>query len=260
MSTQESSRHRVVSRLRRARLKQANKPVSRGARFLSLLVVVLAGVMIATSASISRGTDLRPDRNSDLADLVRSQGRSNAQLAQEVAALRAEVDRMSDQADDDDTAHQELAKVTREAGLTPVKGPAVSVTLTDAPLSVQPAGVAGDLLVVHQQDIQMVVNVLWAGGAEAMTIQGQRVTSLTGIKCVGNTVVLRGVPYAPPYVITAIGDVDRMEAALATSKEVAVYQQYVDAYRLGWKQTRLASVTMPGYTGSLDVSDAQARR
>ena len=43
------------------------------------------------------------------------------------------------------------------------------------------------------------VNALWRGGAEAMTIQGQRVISTTGIKCVGNTVVLHGIPYAPPY-------------------------------------------------------------
>ena len=50
------------------------------------------------------------------------------------------------------------------------------------------------------------VNALWSGGAEAMTIQGQRVISTTGIKCVGNTVLLHGVPYSPPYVITAVGD------------------------------------------------------
>ena len=93
-------------------------------------------------------------------------------------------------------------------------GPTVSVTLDDAPSSVAANGVDADLLVVHQQDIQAVVNALWSGGAEAMTIQGQRVISTTGIKCVGNTVVLHGVPYAPPYVISAIGDQDRLEAAL----------------------------------------------
>ena len=58
------------------------------------------------------------------------------------------------------------------------------------------------------------VNALWSGGAEAMTIQGQRVISTTGVKCVGNTVVLHGIPYAPPYVISAIGNPDRLRAAL----------------------------------------------
>ena len=63
---------------------------------------------------------------------------------------------------------------------------------------------------MHQQDIQAVVNALWAGGAEAMTIQGQRVVSTTGIKCVGNVVILHGVPYSPPYRISAIGPTDDM--------------------------------------------------
>jgi len=79
---------------------------------------------------------------------------------------------------------------------------------------VKPAGVDDDDLVVHQQDIQGVVNALWSGGAEALTIQGQRVIATTGIKCVGNTVVLHGVPYAPPYVIEAIGDQAALESAL----------------------------------------------
>ena len=110
--------------------------------------------------------------------------------------------------------------------------------LSDAPLSVKPAGVADELLIVHQQDIQAVVNALWTGGAEAMTIQSQRVTSRTGVKCVGNSVVLHGVPYAPPYEIVAIGDQARLEQALADSAAVTIYRQYVDAYGLGFSQRR----------------------
>ena len=89
-------------------------------------------------------------------------------------------------------------------------------------------------LVVHQQDIQAVVNALWAGGAEAMTIQGQRVMATTGIKCVGNTVVLHGVPYSPPYRIAAVGDPADLLAALAAS-------DYIDAYL--HVSTRTASAT-----------------
>ena len=80
------------------------------------------------------------------------------------------------------------------------------MTLTDAPRSVDVPGLDPNVLVVHQQDIQAFVNALWAGGAEAISLQGQRLISTTGIKCVGNTVVLDGVPYSPPYVIEAIGD------------------------------------------------------
>ncbi|MDO5533385.1 MAG: DUF881 domain-containing protein, partial [Propionibacteriaceae bacterium] len=135
-----------------------------------------------------------------------------------------------------------------------------TVVLTDAPASVQPAGVDADLLVVHQQDIQAVANALWAGGAEAMTIQGQRVSARTGIKCVGNTVVLHGVPYAPPYRITAIGDQARLERALRDSEYLTLYRQYVDAYRLGYEVSRQASVRMPAYTGPAEFTHAEVIR
>ena len=98
---------------------------------------------------------------------------------------------------------------------------------------------------------------LWTGGAEAMTIQSQRVTSRTGVKCVGNSVVLHGVPYAPPYEIAAIGDPERLERGLADSTAVQIYREYVTAYGLGYAQRREASVTMPAYRGSLDI---QAKR
>lgn len=213
--------------------------------------------MITVSALASAGSDLRPNRSTDLVELVRSQAARNKQLASDLSEVRGQVDALAASSGQVADQKPQLDKASAEANLTPVKGRAVQVTLTDAPLDIKPAGVAGDLLVVHQQDIQAVVNALWAGGAEAMTIQGVRVSSTTGIKCVGNSVVLKGVPYAPPYVITAIGDPARLEAALAASDQVRVYQQYVTAYQLGYDQRRLADVSMPGYEGSIELKYAK---
>ncbi len=225
-------------------------------KLASVLVLFLAGFMIAASASTSGGQDLRPARNTNLIDLVQKQAQRNKDLQQQVATLRQEIRELSGQQSQQSSA--ELDALRSSTGMTPVRGPAVRVTLDDAPLSVQPPGVDDDLLVVHQQDIQMVVNVLWEAGAEAMTIQGQRVTTLTGIKCVGNTVVLHGVPYAPPYEITAIGDQQDLVAALDNSAEVAVYRQYTEAYSLGYAQQTVAVVTMPAYRGSLELGATQA--
>ncbi len=113
---------------------------------------------------------------------------------------------------------------------------------------------------MHQQDIQAVVNALWAAGAEAMTIQGQRVSSRTGIKCVGNTVVLHGVPYAPPYRITAIGDVPALERGLRESDYLRLYRTYVDAYRLGYEVSRQARVERPAYAGPAEFEVARVPR
>ena len=82
----------------------------------------------------------------------------------------------------------------------------------------------------------------------------------TGVKCVGNTVVLHGVPYAPPYVITAIGDQVAIERALESSAYLQTYREYVAAYRLGYSQEREADVTLPGYQGSLELRYARLAR
>lgn len=90
-----------------------------------------------------------------------------------------------------------------------------------------------------------------------MTIQGVRVIATTGIKCVGNTVVLHGIPYAPPYVIRAIGDAARLQAALRSSAAVRIYAQYVDAYGLGYAEETSHRVELPGHSGSIDLQFAR---
>lgn len=206
------------------------------ARFATVSVMALAGLMMTTAAINSRGHDLRPERDTDMATLVRNQASHNAALQKEAAGLRAQVDNLS-KADQTpgvtSSAVSSASALAPSVGLGAVSGKALRVTLDDTPLSENPGGVDANMLVVHQQDIQMVVNTLWSGGAEAMTIQGQRVISTTAVKCVGNTVVLHGVAYAPPYVIEAIGDPDALQKALDTSEAVRVYKEYVSAYQLG---------------------------
>ena len=231
------------------------------ARSATVIVMALAGLMMTTAAINSRGHDLRPERDTDMATLVRSQASHNA-LQKEAAGLRAQVEDFSKANQPPGVTSSVISSASALApsvGLGAVSGKALRVTLDDAPLSENPDGVDANMLVVHQQDIQMVVNTLWSGGAEAMTIQGQRVISTTAVKCVGNTVVLHGVAYAPPYVIEAIGDLNAMQKALDTSEAVRIYKEYVSAYQLGWSVERAGQVTMPAYTGAVAVSHATPR-
>ena len=232
------------------------------ARSASVIVMALAGLMMTTAATNSRGHDLRPERDTDMATLVRSQASHNAALQKEAAGLRAQVEDLSKANQTPGVTSSVISSASALApsvGLEAVSGKALRVTLDDAPLSENPDGVDANMLVVHQQDIQMVVNTLWSGGAEAMTIQGQRVISTTAVKCVGNTVVLHGVAYAPPYVIEVIGDLNAMQKALDTSEAVRIYKEYVSAYQLGWSVERAGQVTMPAYTGAVAVSHATPR-
>jgi uncharacterized protein YlxW (UPF0749 family) len=250
---------RVLRVLRRARAAQRRRDRTRrpGGRVLTALVCVLAGLMVMVSAVNARGTDLRPGRNTDLVSLVQSQSRRNAELARQVSSVRAQVDALSAVENPDSGLQAQLERSTAAAAFTAVSGPAVTVTLDDAPETVAADGIDADLLVVHQQDIQAVVNALWGGGAEAMTIQGQRVISTTGVKCVGNTVVLHGIPYAPPYVISALGDVSRLQGALAGSPSLQIYQQYVAAYGLVYREAVAPRADFPAHEGSLDLQYAR---
>jgi uncharacterized protein YlxW (UPF0749 family) len=99
---------------------------------------------------------------------------------------------------------------------------------------------------------------VWSGGAEAVSLQGQRLISTTGIKCVGNTVVLDGVPYSPPYVIEAIGDPVRLSRALDESPEVVIYRNYVTRYQLGLTTETLLKISMKAYGGTVGLTHARA--
>lgn len=222
----------------------------------TVLVFVLAGLLITVSGIAARGTDLRNDRNVSLRDLINTHAQRNTQLQGQIDALRSEVDELSSRDFSLGEVQRETGEAELAASAAAVAGPGVRVTLSDAPTDVKPAGVDDDDLVVHQQDIQSVVNALWAGGAEAITIQDQRVIATTGIKCVGNTVVLHGVPYAPPYVIEAIGSPDELEQALDSAAAVRIYREYVDAYGLGYAQERLDVVEMPAFSGVLGITNA----
>jgi uncharacterized protein YlxW (UPF0749 family) len=234
-------------------------------RLVAVVVFVLAGTLFVTSGLAARGLDLRASSVTDLDTVLRQERQRADDLQQRVAALTRDVNALGENVDDAQVSdlRDQVAALRGPAGFEKVHGPALTVVLSDAPKdkinsAVEKGEVAADQLVVHQQDIQVVVNALWAGGAEAMTLQEQRVISTTGIKCVGNTVVLHGVPYAPPYEITAIGDLDALRSSLDSSENIDGYKTYVDAYDLGYEVSTDEDVTMPAYDGSIDLRYAKA--
>lgn len=229
-------------------------------------VMLLVGILLATSGQLAHGTDLRVGRRAELTDLIAEEERRGQQYRQRIAELRAEIDAVSRrEARHDsriDSARTQAEKVGARAGFAPASGSGVRVTLDDAAQSGSGQGGPGDPapndLVVHQQDVQAVVNALWAGGARAMQIMDQRVIATSAVRCVGNTLILQGVVYSPPYTITAVGDPQRLRTALADSEQVNVYKQYVRAYGLGYRVDELDDVRLPAYESTPDLDYATA--
>lgn len=224
-----------------------------------------AGLLFAASAGAARGGDLRGGARSDVRDLIRVQERRAAEVEQRVERLRRELADATARAGRTDrrvAAEQERSRrLELAAGTAPVVGPGLRVTLADAPRSagrVLPEDASPDDLVVHQQDVQAVVNALWLGGAEAMQIMDQRIITTSAVRCVGNTLILQGRVYSPPFRITAIGDPVRLRAALDQSEGVAVYRYYVDTFGLVYEREDLDRVRLPGYESNLDLLYARA--
>lgn len=228
-------------------------------RSLSVVLVLgLAGLIFVANARIAGGVDGRQPQ--DLAQLVQAEMERSAELDAEVQALRGEVDRLTDAqappAPAEDQADAELLALA--AGRRAVSGPGLTVRLTDASATAPRADwVTNDDLVVHQQDLQAVINALWAGGAEAMTLQDQRVIATSAFRCVGNVLLLHGLQYSPPYVVRAIGDPGALRDSLESSPEIQVYLEWVDALGLGWSVTEEDRLELPAYEGNLELSYAR---
>jgi uncharacterized protein YlxW (UPF0749 family) len=225
------------------------------------LIVALCCALVGWMFTVNVRANGSSRSSGNTAGLVRSREEQIRQLQKQVDSLSSRIDalrRAENRGVGAQHASQSGSGVTGGPGvggandpseqnvLPAYKGPGVAVTLSDSPLwaSAQQSGVAlSDTnvndYVVHQQDLEGVVNALWAGGAEAMTIQGVRVQSTTAVRCIGNVLLLQGRQYAPPYVIRAIGPVDSLIAALDASPSVKIYRQYAEAIQLGYKVERV---------------------
>jgi uncharacterized protein YlxW (UPF0749 family) len=225
------------------------------------LVVLACGALFVVSATSSEGTDLRPGRYTDLAALVDDEADSYAALRDRAAELNSQVSALSSSLSDQEVNRfqRRIERLRDPAGLEPRRGPGVTIVLSDAPEDVINA-TTGDVnpLLVHQQDIQAVVNALWKGGASAVTIQGQRVVSTTGIRCEGNSVQLQGVPYPQPYVIQAVGDPGSLLTAIEDDSYLQAYREDAadPSISVGWSLELENSVTAPAYDGLLDLNYA----
>ncbi|NBM14558.1 DUF881 domain-containing protein [Streptomyces sp. GC420] len=242
----------------------AKRPPFRAVRLLTACVFALAGVLFVTSFNTARGTNLRTDDSMlRLSDLIQERSDKNAELDESTARVREEVDGLA-QRDDGSTKAEDarLRALEKAAGTKKVTGSAVTVTLADAPANATalipnvPEPQPNDL-VIHQQDLQAVVNALWQGGAEGIKVMDQRLISTSAVRCVGNTLILQGRVYSPPYRITAVGDQGRLKKALEDSPEIQNYQLFVQAYGLGWKVEENGTVTLPGYSGTVDLHYAE---
>ena len=222
---------------------------------LGLLAVLL---VMAARADVTPGPS-RTGRRVQLVELIRAEQRQTKELETTVATLAEQVEsfqnREAEGAKRFARVQRRIDRMVAPAGLTAVRGPGVTAVLTDSTLEVAPTGNLNDL-VIHEQDLQGVINALWVGRAEAMSVNGQRILATTAIRCVGNTLLLHGVVYSPPYVIQAIGDPAALRAELARDPAVARFSDAARQFKLGFSVTDEV-LELPAFDGATSLAVAQ---
>lgn len=228
------------------------------------LIALAAGLLFTTTATTSGGTALREDRRPQLTQLIDQRRQHVDERERRAAALRTEVDAQAYAMAGSDRPVGEQRRladgVRPAAGFTALQGPGLTVELDDAPAlskGNRPGNPSNDDLVVHQGDVQAVVNALWAGGAEAMSIMNVRVISTSAVRCVGNTLLLHGRYYSPPFTVVAIGDSAALQRSLADAEGVQLFRAAVADFGLGYRETVEGNVRVPAYDGSSALRTAQ---
>ncbi len=195
-----------------------------------MLIGALSTVVISqVRSSAPQRAELREALIQDITD----QRVAGDLLQERLAEVRDEATRVRQQllaaTSQGQSALDELDRAESGAGLTAVQGPGLLVTLTDAPA---PEGGGDNLGRILDRDIQSVVNELWAAGAEAVAIDGQRLGPTTSIRSAGQAILVDFRPITNPYLIEAIGPASMFDQLLE-SDAGRTLASYASAFGLG---------------------------
>lgn len=225
----------------------------------ALALGLLAAILFVSARSAPVTDHQRIGGRIELAELIRVEQARAEELKVRVDQLAAEVAAFEQAVPDD--AHRsalqdEIDKMAAPAGMTGLRGPGLVVSLNDSSLDTSRVDDPNDL-VIHEQDLHAVVNALWAGGTEAMSVNGQRVLSTTAVRCVGSVLLLHGRTYSPPYVIRAVGDHETLEDALARDAAVQRFAAAARDFQLGFDVETADELELPPYEGTAALQVAR---
>ena len=216
----------------------------------ALVVGLLAFLLTVDLRAQDTAAKLSEGRRAQLAAIVADRQRVTAGLESRLAQLRAQLAAIA--ARGGSVTLQELQSATERidaaSGTTDVTGSGLVVRLSDAS-SDQSSNPADSK--IQDVDIQAVVNALWAAGAEAIAVNGQRVVSTTAIRNAGGAVLVNFRVLTSPYVVSAIGDVPAMRTSFDASAIARRFRSWQQIYGLGFSIEQPGDIQLPAFGGIL---------
>ncbi|MGH8990821.1 MAG: DUF881 domain-containing protein [Acidimicrobiia bacterium] len=222
---------------------------------LAAVLAVVGFLTLVASRGVEEARRGSEPRRTSLVKLIRERQGEVDELGQTLVALRADVltarRRLSDRAAAD---AGRVRDVQLQAGTVPMTGPGLEVILSDSDRAADaPADRAA--LAVHDVDLQLVVNALWASGAEAVAVNGQRLVATSPIRAAGETITVNFRPLVPPYKIAAIGAV---KVVFERAEVGERYRRFAEELGFGFQVKARSQLSVPAFLGTLQLSAAQA--
>jgi uncharacterized protein YlxW (UPF0749 family) len=175
--------------------------------------------------------------------------KTNVQAQSQLAKIISNVQAFERNASSGNAYFQKMQKQLEDerilAGVTPVEGPGITVTLMDGVAT----GGNVEAYLTHDWDIRSVINELFTAGAEAISINGYRVVATSGVFCTGPVVKVNDHRIGAPFVINAIGDPQTLKSALMIQGGI-LDSLRARGIRVSQPQSE-QKITMPAYTGNL---------
>lgn len=228
-------------------------------RIVPYILLGVIGFSVVVTTENAAPTAPRLSRRARLVDLIAREDERTRSLRARLEALQVQITAFETAASTGQRSLQQLRaeidRLGRFVGVTEIVGPGVRVELRDSTMRESPTGDPNDL-VIHEQDLQAVVNALWSGGAEAMAVNGERITSSSAVRCVGNTLLLHGTVHAPPYLIEALGDTGALLAGLEGDPFVQRFRIFAEEFRLGFDTKIIPELTLPAFRGLIAANHA----
>jgi uncharacterized protein YlxW (UPF0749 family) len=246
---------------------ERGEPASRSARTpLTVLTLVVVGVLLAAAALQARGqTTAAMSERAQLVQEIQKLDGAAAHLQQSNAKLQEQIEveralRLQQQAQG--TLADQVSRLGIATGAVAVVGPGLVLLVNDAESVSDTSGVSdprddaqNDDGRVLDQDLQVLVNGLWGAGAEAVAVNGQRLTALSAIRSAGLAILVDYRPLSPPYRISAIGDPDTLRARFSNGAGGRDLQYLKDNFGIRASITSSDRLSLPASSG-LDVRHA----
>ncbi|MFK4594508.1 uncharacterized protein YlxW (UPF0749 family) [Streptomyces pristinaespiralis] len=224
-------------------------------------LVLAAAVVTLGAAEAQISAPVLAKEREELIDRVEAQTKKADAVERDVEALRSDVEERQRKALNTQ-GEEQGATVPLLAGATEVHGPGVKLVVDDAKGTDQggdgPRESSGfsDTGRVRDRDMQRVVNGLWESGAEAIAINGQRLTALSAIRAAGDAILVDNRPLVPPYTVLAVGDGSRLRTAFQGSADGQYLQVLKEDFGIRTSISDEESVRLPAAT-SLIVRTAE---